>query len=185
MVQLVLFVIIIILATCAASETALKGQLLTFCAESSAWRVSDPCLEACGFPLTATCPSALYLIPCPRITSLGHWKMHQNPCLYWLVYSTYSLLHSSLCFLLLLLFLPMLLWSLSREKLLRIVSLIRDIVLGFCFFFVFVQLVTLQPWSLSSMIGYFLWITWKKWKKSLCATNKSETDTSDLSLSGN
>lgn len=136
MVQLVLFVIIIILATCAASETALKGQLLTFCAESSAWRVSDPCLEACGFPLTATCPSALYLILCPRITSLGHWKMHQNPCLYWLVYSTYSLLHSSLCFLLLLLFLPMLLWSLSREKLLRIVSLIRDIVLGFfCFLF--------------------------------------------------
>lgn len=70
-VQLVIVVIIIILATCAALETALKGQLLTFCAESSAWRVSDPCLEACGFPLTATCPSALYLIPCPRITSLG------------------------------------------------------------------------------------------------------------------
>lgn len=52
----------------------------------------------------------------------------------------------------------------------------------YCFF---VQLITLQPWSPSSVIGYFLWITWKKWKKILCATNKSETDTSDLSLSGN
>lgn len=96
MVLLVIFVIIIILATCEASETALKGQLLTFCTESSAWRVSDPCLEACGFPLTATCPSALYFILCPRITSLGHWKMPQNPCLYWLVYIfffLYLLLH--------------------------------------------------------------------------------------------
>lgn len=108
-VQLVIVVIIIILAICAALETVSKGQLLTFCAESSAWRVSDPCLEACGFPLTATCPSALYLIPCPRITSLGHWKMHQNSCLYWCIHIS-SRLYSSLE----LLFLPMFLWSLPR-----------------------------------------------------------------------
>lgn len=40
------------------------------------------------------------------------------------------------------------------EKLLRIVYLIG------------VHLIlTLQPWSPFSVIGHFLWITWKKWKK--------------------